>query len=250
MPYLSGRFLSAGVVYAKYRVLPCLASLAPDMNSRWARLLLLTFFAVAMAYVEATVVVYFRQAHYPDNILLIFPPRIISERYLMIELAREVATVVMMLAVALLAARGLVAVFAVFVYVFGLWDIFYYFWLKMTIGWPLSWTEWDILFLIPWAWLGPWLTAVAIALLFVLWGGVVLARGGTYYLRAWAAINFLGGSLLAVTAFLQPAVPYLAGGLASFAGFHPDGFWWPLYLAGYALMATGLFLVLRTGQRP
>ena len=221
-----------------------------DMNPGWKRLFWLTLFAVAMAYVEATVVVYFRQAHYPENLLVIFPPKIISERYLLIELAREVATIVMMLAMALIAARSLVSVFAVFIYVFGLWDIFYYFWLKVTIGWPVSWSEWDILFLIPWAWLGPWLTAVAIAFLFVIWGGMVLARGSTYHFTAWAAINFFGGALLAIAAFLQPAVPYLPGGLASFAEFHPNGFWWPPYLAGYSLMAIGLFQILRTSRRP
>ena len=231
-------------------VLLGLALEASDMNPRWRRQILLTFFAVAMAYVEATVVVYLRQVHYPENLLVIFPPMILSEPDLVIELAREVATVVMILAVALLSAKGLVAVFAVFVYVFGLWDIFYYFWLKATIGWPVSWTEWDILFLIPWAWLGPWITAAAIALLFALWGGRVLAQGGTYHFPTWAAISFVVGSLLTVAAFLQPAVPYISGGLAAFAEFQPNGFWWPLYLAGYVLMALGLFLVLRMGERP
>jgi hypothetical protein len=220
-----------------------------NMNPRWRRLFWLTLFAVAMAYLEAAVVVYLRQVHYPENLLVIFPPRILSGPDLAIELGREVATLVMILAVALLTARGLVAVIAVFVYVFGLWDIFYYVWLKATIGWPVSWIEWDILFLIPWAWLGPWLTAAAIALLFVLWGGRVLVHGCTYRFPAWAAISFVSGLLLAVAAFLQPAVPFLSGEMAAFAGFQPNGFWWPLYLAGYALMAVGLLLVLRMGKR-
>jgi hypothetical protein len=54
-----------------------------------------------------------------------------SHRDLFIELGREVTTVAMILAVALLAARAFTPVFAAFVYVFGLWDVFYYVWLKL-----------------------------------------------------------------------------------------------------------------------
>ena len=220
------------------------------MNPGYSGLFWLTLFAVAMAYLEATVVVYLRQVHYPENLLVIFPPKILSELDLAIELARETATIVMILAVAFLAARQRVARCAVFLFVFGLWDIFYYVWLKVTIGWPVSWTEWDILFLIPWAWLGPWLAAAAIAVLFVLWGGGILVSGRSYHLSSRAVLGFLVGALLALAAFLQPAVPYLSGGMSAFAAFHPDGFWWPLYLAGYVLMAASLWLVLRTGRNP
>jgi hypothetical protein len=218
------------------------------INKRWRSLFWLTLFAVAMAYLEAAIVVYLRQAYYAEHILVIFPPSMLSEVDMAVELGREIATLVMILAVAGLVARGLMAVFAVFVYVFGVWDIFYYVWLKATIGWPVSWTEWDVLFLIPWAWAGPWLTAVAIALLFVLWGGAVFVSGCTCRFTARAAISFFGGMSLTVAAFLQPAAPYLSGGVAAFAEFRPDGFWWPLYLAGYALMALGLLMVLRTAN--
>jgi hypothetical protein len=219
------------------------------MNSRWRLLLWLTLFSVAMAYVEATVVVYLRQVHYPENLLRLFPPAILTGQELLIELGREVATVVMILGVALLAVRGLMSVFAAFVYVFGLWDICYYVWLRATIGWPVSWREWDILYLIPWAWLGPWIAAAAIAVMFTIWGGWVLARGLAYRFTPRAALYFAGGALLGIAAFLQPAAPYLLRGLDAFAEFEPGGFWWPLYLVGYGLMAAGLALVLRSGQR-
>ena len=32
---------------------------------------------------------------------------------------------------------------------FGVWDIFYYVFLKMMCGWPHSLFDWDILFLLP-----------------------------------------------------------------------------------------------------
>lgn len=221
---------------------------ADAVNSRWHSLLWLTLFAVAMAFLEAAVVVYLRQAYYPDNLLVIFPPTMLSVVDMAIELARETATLVMMLAVALLAARERVARCAVFLYLFGLWDIFYYVWLKLTLGWPVAWTEWDILFLMPWAWLGPWLAAAAIAALFVLWGGTILISTRSYRMPTRAVLSFIIGALLALASFLQPGASYLAGGIDAFATFQPDGFWWPLYLAGYALMAVALWGVLRTGR--
>jgi hypothetical protein len=55
---------------------------------------------------------------------------------------------------------------------FGLWDIFYYIWLWVFIGWPRSVFELDLLFLIPLPWWGPVLSPVLIALLMVT-GGII-----------------------------------------------------------------------------
>ena len=38
---------------------------------------------------------------------------------------------------------------------FGVWDIFYYVFLKAICGWPHSLADWDILFLLPLPWWGP-----------------------------------------------------------------------------------------------
>ena len=86
------------------------------------RLIWLTLFSIAMAHVEAALVVHLRTIYYADNPLAIFPLVILSQRDLTIELAREVATVVMILSVAMLAEKGFTRIFAAFVYVFGLWD--------------------------------------------------------------------------------------------------------------------------------
>jgi hypothetical protein len=207
---------------------------------------LLSLFALAMAHVEASLVVHLRSVYYPDNPLALFPLAILSHRDLAIELARELATVVMILTVALLAARGATRVFAAFTYVFGLWDVGYYLWLKQMIGWPVGWLEWDVLFLIPWPWLGPWIAAALIAVLFLLWGGwILLAAPDACFSRS-AGILFVLGVLLALVAFLWPAAPLLAEGEASFRGFQPEGFGWTVYLAGYLLMAAGLWRAARS----
>ena len=210
-----------------------------------ALLLWLAAYAIAMALVEAAVVVHLRHVYYPENPLALFPLRLLSADDLALELARELATLVMMLAVALLAVRSVVHRFAAFVYVFGLWDLFYYVWLKLYLGWPSQWLEWDILFLIPWPWFGPWLAPTLIALLFALWGGWVLARPRDLRLRRTDALLFAAGALLALAAFLTPAWPLLAGDATALRGWIPGTFAWPLYLVGLAVMATALVRMMR-----
>jgi hypothetical protein len=207
----------------------------------------LTVFAIAMAHVEASLVIHLRSIYYPDNPLAIFPLVVLSQQDLVIELVRELATVVVILGVALVAARGATRVFAAFVYIFGVWDVFYYVWLKIMIGWPQSWLEWDVLFLIPWAWFGPWIAAVLIALLFVIWGGTLLLARPDARFKPLTVSWFTLGSLLALTAFLMPAVPLLPGGTEAFRGFQPTEFLWSLFFAGYLIMAASLGYVVGRG---
>src|SRR5210317_437590 len=103
-------------------------------------LLLLSLYAIAMALLEAAIVVYLRQLHYADDPLNIFPSKFLDSYDTAVELSREAATVAMILVVALLAERtSRTRMFAAFVFVFGLWDIFYYVWLKVLMDWPQSW---------------------------------------------------------------------------------------------------------------
>ena len=53
---------------------------------------------------------------------------------------------------------------------FGVWDIFYYVFLRLMCGWPKSLFDWDILFLLPLPWWGPVLAPVCIAVLMIVWG--------------------------------------------------------------------------------
>ncbi|GAB4378508.1 MAG: hypothetical protein Kow0042_27070 [Calditrichia bacterium] len=214
-----------------------------DQRDFRKKLLWLTVYAVAMAYLEATVVVYLRELYYPEKMLKIFPPEFLSDFDLLVELGREAATIIMMLSVAFLAERkNATRIFAAFVYQFGIWDIFYYIWLKITIGWPVQIAEWDILFLIPWAWLGPWICPVFISLLFVGWGGAVLLSGENIRLTKSGWLIFSGGAVLALISFLQPALSLiLTGGREALSQYQPDGFWWWFFISGYLVMAYGLF---------
>jgi hypothetical protein len=129
-------------------------------------------FAVAMAFVESAVVVYLRKITYPEGFS--FPLKTIPLSVLLIELGREAATLLMLLSVAVLAVKRFQQRAALFAYLFGIWDIFYYIWLKLCIDWPSSLLEWDILFLIPLPWTAPVLAPVLVSLGFISGSLVIL----------------------------------------------------------------------------
>lgn len=133
-----------------------------------SRLVLVVLFAVAMAMVEAAVVAYLRSLYYPEGFAIIL--KAISRQHMMIEIGREIATLVMLGTVAGLAGRERWERFGWFLTLFGVWDFFYYFWLKITIDWPLSLTDWDILFLIPAPWVGPIIAPILVSIVMVIVG--------------------------------------------------------------------------------
>jgi hypothetical protein len=178
-------------------------------------------FGVSFGYVEAAVVVYLRTVYEPlhgrlypnrpaDDLLPLVPmDRLAAEGMARVawpeaELAREAATLILLAAVALAVARDRRQWFAAFVFAFGLWDLFYYVFLKVLLDWPSSLFTWDILFLVPVPWVAPVLAPAAVALSMVVAGAVALHReaiGRPVSLRRghWAAL--IGGGLIIVLTF-------------------------------------------------
>jgi tellurite resistance protein TehA-like permease len=139
------------------------------------RLVILAVFAVAMAFVEAAVVVYLRGLFYPEGFyatLAEFPVF-----YYGTEVFREAATIIMLASVAVLAARrnwwerG-----AYFLFCFGVWDIFYYVWLYALLAWPPSLMTSDVLFLIPIPWVAPVVAPVSASVVMIAASVWILAR--------------------------------------------------------------------------
>ncbi len=118
-----------------------------------SRLVWLAFFAVAMGFLEGIVVIYLRELYYPQG--FDFPLKLMSPELVSIEWIREITTLIMLAAVGIIAGRNNLQRLLYFLFTFGVWDIFYYVALKLLIGWPASLLSWDLLFLIPWSWLGP-----------------------------------------------------------------------------------------------
>jgi len=128
-------------------------------------------FAAAFGFLEAVVVVYLRAAvgllpgyqgalsdvvrmsgqyYVPSLAITQFPKSLLT-----LEVLREAATILMLFTVALLTSANSRARAAVFLWTFAIWDIVYYAALWVTVRWPLSIRDPDVLFLIPVPWLSP-----------------------------------------------------------------------------------------------
>ena len=125
----------------------------------WAKLGMVVAFGVAFGYIEAAVVVYLRALFYPDGFTWPLADLAAIEGALRFclwtEVGREAATLVLLAAAAGLMAQPWRRRIAYFLLSFALWDVFYYVWLKVLLGWPASLADWDILFFIPSLWAGP-----------------------------------------------------------------------------------------------
>lgn len=201
-----------------------------------------TLFSISLGYLEATVVVYLRLLDYPENIKEIFPMKLMHSFNILIEFGREISTILIILSVALIMERkNIVKFFSAFLYIFGLWDIFYYVWLKIIIDWPTNWAGWDILFLIPWVWIGPWICPFLISCLFILFGGYFLLREGTLEISWSAWIVFIIGVIVTLISFLEPAFHFIfMDKTRELSNFQPQNFLWLFFILGFLLMSLGL----------
>ena len=208
------------------------------------RLLWLTIFVIAMAQLEATVVVYLRELFYPEGFE--FPLKIIRGRIAWIEVGREVSTVVMLVAIAKLAApRDAWRQFAAFLWSFGLWDVLYYFWLWVMLGWPESPLTWDVLFLIPLPWVGPCLAPMLIAGIMMASGLVLESlrdRGKAVRVRRLEWVLTIGGALALITIFVWDAPAVIEGEM-------PGAFPWPLYLVVLAVPTAAAASAWRRSEK-
>jgi hypothetical protein len=230
-------------------------------NSGSRTFLLLGVFAVAMGFLEAIVVVYLRELYYPSGFG--FPLTSIPARILLAEILREACTIVMLVSLAAVAGRGTYMRLSYFLYVFGVWDVFYYIGLKLLLGWPPSLFTWDILFLIPVTWLAPVLAPVTCALTMILMG-LLLAYlvGKCSAVRAGAAgwgLAVLGAAVIFYTFISDYARIIVEGGLLrdvltlrenpefiEMASSHvPVHYNWPLFALGEAMILYALILMYR-----
>ena len=122
----------------------------------------ITLFSIAMAFLETSVVVYLRKLYYPEGFF--FPMKMMDKDIAIVEVFRELATVVMLLGAGFIAGRNRTEKFGLFLYSFAIWDIFYYVFLKVVLNWPESLLTWDVLFLIPTTWVGPVVAPVIVSL--------------------------------------------------------------------------------------
>jgi hypothetical protein len=216
---------------------------AQNSTAHWA---VVVIFAAAMAWVESAVVFYLRtminriEPYQPD-------PLPVVGGFALAEMVREAATLVMLLAVGFLAGRTWRARIGYFAIAFGVWDIFYYVFLKIICGWPHSLLDWDILFLLPLPWWGPVLAPVLISLLLIFWGTLAsqIERKRTPALSNWRVwILNAAGVALALYVFMADTLAAAARGVEAIRTVLPEKFNWPLFVVAWLLMAAP---VLQTG---
>ena len=203
-------------------------------------------YALGMAWVEAAVVFYLRTMvnriePYQANPL----PMIGSLGPA--ELVREAATLIMLLAVGTLAGRNWRERLGYSAIAFGIWDIFYYVFLKMLCRWPHSLLDWDVLFLLPLPWWGPVLAPVSIAVLMILWGTLVgpqAPRNSGFFTEAKAWSLSALGMGLALYVFMADALRVAGEGVEVVRNVLPVSFNWPRFCVAWLLMSAPASLAL------
>jgi hypothetical protein len=209
-----------------------------EVRARW---LLVFVFAVGMAWVEAACVYYLRLIvdriePYQAN------PLPMRGNLQPVELVREAATLVMLLTVGALAGGTRRVRLGYTAIAFGVWDIFYYLFLRMICGWPRSMFDWDVLFLLPLPWWGPVLAPVCIASLMIAWGTLVSQHPAgdlesPHAITAWR-VCWLG---IALALYVFMADSLRARDL-------PTTFNWPLFAVALALMAAPVAEICFAGR--
>lgn len=203
-------------------------------RARWG---IVTAFAIGMAVVEAACVLYLRRL--VDRIEPYQPhPLPIDDTLGAVELWREAATLLMLAAVGALAGRSWRHRAAYACVAFGVWDVFYYVFLVPMTGWPHSFFDWDILFLIPLPWWGPVLAPASIAVLMIVWGTLVTQSPVDRVEPRWTWTASAVGTLWALAIFMADAWVALPGGREAVINVLPTSFPWPSFVAAVALMAA------------
>src|SRR3954471_24642416 len=177
-------------------------------RTRWA---IVVAFAIAMAWVEAASVFYIRaivnriEPYQAD-------PLPLHGALGTVGLWREAATPVMIAMVGLLAGRTWRRRLGYAALAFGVWDIFYYVFLRLISGWPRTLLDWDILFLLPLPWWGPVLAPIGIALVMIVWGTLAtqLDNGAAGARRS--SVLAAAGVMLALAVFMIDASRALLDG--------------------------------------
>ena len=219
----------------------------PNLTNR-ARWWIVVVFALAMAWVESAAVYYLRTLI--DRIVPYQPnPLPVIGGLGPVEQARELATMIMLFTVGVLAGRSWRSRLGYSAVAFGVWDISYYLFLKWMCAWPHSLLDWDILFLLPLPWWGPVLAPVLIALLLIAWGTLASQfERPQFSWRVKATVwgMNVAGVALALYVFMADAVRVASLGVEEIRHALPSRFNWPLFGVALTLMSVPILEIIWT----
>ncbi len=225
------------------------------------KIIFLIIFGISMGFLEAAVVVYLRELYYPEGFA--FPLKQLAPNVLLIEYLREISTIIMLFSIGYIGGRKFYDRLSFFLLSFGIWDIFYYVWLKLLLKWPSSLLTWDILFLIPVVWVGPVLAPLICAFTMIVIAIAILLlqnKGYDVRIKIYEWIILITGALLIFITFIWDYSHILIKGnyiskLSSLlydkdfqntiSNYVPETYNWPLFVIGEFFVLLFLFLFYR-----
>jgi hypothetical protein len=227
-------------------------------------ILWVTVFSITMAFMETAVVVYLRALYYPGGFS--FPLKMIDSNIAVTEIIREIATLIMLAGIGILAGRKNIERFAFFLYSFAIWDIFYYIFLKVILNWPGSLFTWDILFLVPVTWVGPVIAPVINSLSMILLSGILifsLEKNKRVRTGALTWTLLILGSLVIIFSYTQEYMAFMLGrfSISEMLGisgnkdvlgyactFIPHYFNWYIFGAGFLMHLSAIVLLWKRNK--
>jgi hypothetical protein len=215
-------------------------------------LIWITIFAITMGIFEGSVVVYLRALYYPNGFE--FPLQVMGNQIIITELIREFASLFMLLSVGILAGKTISQRFGWFLYTFAVWDIIYYVFLYLILGWPESFLTWDILFLLPVTWTGPVIAPILISCLMILLGLVLNQFDVKITKKDWFIL--ICGSFVVFLSFIWDYCRFLIKNInqdisGSFSDkivelsmqYLPESFPWAIFIIGFIIISSGITII-------
>jgi hypothetical protein len=231
------------------------------MNRLKTKLFWLVAFSIAMGFMEAAVVVYLRKIYYANGFH--FPLTPVEPSIGMTEFLREASTIIMLLAIGILTGKNTSQKFGIFIFCFAIWDIFYYVFLKLLVGWPESLFTWDILFIIPVPWVGPVLAPCLVSLSMVVLTTAIIyyqERGVDVHLKPKEWMLLITGSLVIILSFVEDYCKYCSSHNTSLvlpwrdklfneiATYTPQSFNWWVFAVGEILILEGIISFIKRAR--
>jgi len=236
----------------------------PIQNRKNWTLLWLLIFAISMGFFESSIVVYLREIYYPEGFN--FPLSPIEPEIAVTEFLREFFSLVMIVSVAVISTRNLYKRFANFLFIFAIWDIFYYIFLKIILGWPASFATWDILFLIPVPWTSPVIAPIIISFIMIALSLIIYQlhhKNTSFEIKAREWIFLVGGAVLIFVTFIWDYLTFFFTNYNKHTHlefqeklrvlsneYQPISFNWPLYIIGVLVLIISIFLIYKTNSKP
>lgn len=212
-------------------------------------------FAIAMGFMESAVVIYLRELYYSTGFE--FPLKPVSAFVAKVEFFREIATVIMLVGIGIIAGKTKLQRFAWFVFAFAIWDIFYYIFLYICLGWPQTLSTWDILFLVPVPWVGPVWAPCLLSLLMIIGSSFIIKKTANEPAFKISPIYWwmlISGAFICIVSFMWDYLAFTYNKeqtwflfsdrqlFSDIENYVPQKFNYPLFLLGFFAMSFSVFL--------